>query len=77
MTYKARDGKNIHGSITIPNSPPPYPLVVMPHGGPFVPEKVFYDEWGQLLANNGYLVLQPSYRGTEGYGLDFYQTAFI
>ena len=77
ITYKARDGKTIHGSITIPNRPPPYPLVVMLHGGPFVPEKVFYDEWGQLLANNGYLVLQPSYRGTEGYGLDFYQTAFI
>lgn len=77
ISYESRDGKTIHASITVPNSEPPYPLVVMPHGGPFVPEKVSYDEWGQFLANRGYMVLQPSYRGTQGYGLDFYQTAFV
>ena len=77
ISYESRDGRKIPASITVPNSEPPYPLVVMPHGGPFVSERVFYDEWAQILANRGYMVLQPSYRGTRGYGLDFYQTAFI
>ena len=77
ITYKARDGVDLPAYITIPHGEPPFPLVVMPHGGPFVAEWVSYDEWGQLLANNGYLVLQPQYRGSQNYGLDFYQSAFI
>jgi dipeptidyl aminopeptidase/acylaminoacyl peptidase len=78
VNYKARDGKNIKGYITVPNSEPPYPLIVMPHGGPFVgDERVGYDFWGQMFANRGYMVLQPQYRGTRGLGLDFYTTAFI
>mgnify|MGYP002628186152 FL=1 len=77
INYKARDGKIIPGFITIPNSKPPYPLVVLPHGGPFVQEVVVFDEWSQMLANNGYLVFQPQYRGSLGYGLDFYQSAFM
>ncbi|VUD66719.1 Dipeptidyl aminopeptidase BIII [Thalassocella blandensis] len=76
ITYKARDGKTIPGFITVPNSKPPYPLVVMPHGGPFVQETIIYDEWAQFLANRGFLVLQPQYRGSKGYGLDFYMSAF-
>jgi dipeptidyl aminopeptidase/acylaminoacyl peptidase len=77
ITYKARDGKKIRAYVTIPNGEGPYPTIVMPHGGPFVQEYVSYDEWSQMLANNGYLVIQPSYRGSQGYGLEFYQSAFI
>lgn len=77
IEYKARDGKNIAGYLTRPNGPGPHPLVVMPHGGPFINEVVIYDDWAQMLANNGYMVLQPQYRGSRGYGLDFYKTAFI
>lgn len=76
ITYKARDGVSIPAFITVPHGEPPFPTVVMPHGGPFVSETVGYDEWGQVLANNGYLVLQPQYRGSTGYGLDFYTMAF-
>ena len=76
ISYKARDGKTIHGFITVPNSEPPYPLIVMPHGGPFVSEVVSWDEWSQMLANNGYIVLQPQYRGSTNFGLDFYMSAF-
>ncbi|MBT8070044.1 MAG: hypothetical protein KJO80_06390 [Gammaproteobacteria bacterium] len=53
ISYKARDGKTIHGFITIPKGEPPYPTIVMPHGGPFVAEVVSWDEWSQMLANNG------------------------
>ncbi|MGB5245185.1 MAG: prolyl oligopeptidase family serine peptidase, partial [Woeseia sp.] len=76
ITWEARDGLEIPGFITIPHGKPPFPTVVMPHGGPFVGEVVGYDEWGQLLANNGYLVLQPEYRGSLNYGIDFYTKAF-
>lgn len=77
ISYEARDGRTIHAYITVPHGEPPFPLVVMPHGGPFVSEVVMWDEWGQLLANNGYLVLQPQYRGSTNYGLEYYQSAFI
>ncbi len=77
ITYEARDGRRIPAYVTVPGSEPPFPLVVLPHGGPFVTEVVVYDEWSQMLANNGYLVLQPQYRGSTGYGLEFYQSAFI
>lgn len=77
VTYSARDGKKISGYVTRPNGKGPFPLVVMPHGGPFIPEVVGWDDWGQMLANNGYMVLQPQYRGSTNYGLDFYKSAFI
>jgi dipeptidyl aminopeptidase/acylaminoacyl peptidase len=48
----------------------------MPHGGPFVAEFVAYDEWAQMLANNGFMVLQPQYRGSHNYGLAHYFAAW-
>jgi len=77
ITYQSRDGKKIPGFLTKPKGKGPHPLVVMPHGGPFFGEVVVFDEWAQLLANNGYMVLQPQYRGSQNYGLDFYKSAFI
>ncbi len=68
IRYKARDGMMIPGYVTIPKGKGPFPLIVMPHGGPAVSEVVDYDEWGQLLANAGYMVLQPEYRMTVGFG---------
>ena len=78
INYEGRDGKKIKGYVTVPNSEPPYPLIVMPHGGPFVPdERPTFDFWAQMFANRGFMVLQPQYRGTQGLGLDFYTSAFI
>jgi len=77
IIYKARDGRKIPAYVTVPHGKPPFPTVVLPHGGPFVHEVVVYDEWAQVLANNGYLVIQPQYRGSLGYGLDHYQSAFL
>lgn len=76
-TYTARDGKSIPAFLTVPKGAGPHPLVVMPHGGPFVTETVVFDEWAQLLANNGYMVMQPQYRGSTNYGQEFYQAGFI
>tara|TARA_B100000900_G_scaffold262190_1_gene223445 strand:- start:746 stop:2734 length:1989 start_codon:yes stop_codon:yes gene_type:complete len=78
ITYAARDGRKISGYVTVPKGEGPFPLVVMPHGGPYVSETVDrFDEWSQMLANNGYMVLQPQYRGSQKYGLEFYKSAFI
>lgn len=77
VSYQSRDGKTIHGYLTRPNGPGPHPLVVVPHGGPFVSEVIEWRPWPQMLANNGYMVLQPQYRGSRNYGLDFYKAAFI
>ena len=77
IEYESRDGLMIPAYLTVPNGEGPFPLIVLPHGGPFVQETVVYDEWSQMLANNGYMVLQPQYRGSQGYGMDFYTTAFM
>ena len=77
IEYSARDGRKIPAYVTKPKGPGPHPLVVMPHGGPFVAETVVFDEWSQLLANNGYMVIQPQYRGSRGRGIDHYTSAFI
>ena len=77
ITYRARDGKVIPAWLTVPHGKAPFPLIVMPHGGPFVAETPGWDTWAQLLANNGYMVLQPQYRGSRNYGIDFYTSAFL
>ena len=77
IEYTSRDGHTIPGYVTVPNGKGPWPLIVLPHGGPFVSEVVVYDEWSQMLANNGYMVLQPQYRGSTNYGMKFYTDAFM
>lgn len=76
ISYRSRDGRTIPAYLTVPHGKPPFPLIVHPHGGPFVAEGVNYDERAQMLANNGYMVLQPQYRGSQNYGLEFYHAAF-
>ncbi|WP_423187942.1 alpha/beta hydrolase family protein [Alishewanella sp. d11] len=70
INYEARDGRTIYAYLTIPKGTGPHPTIVMPHGGPWVRDTVIFDEWAQLLAHHGYLVIQPNYRGSTGYGLD-------
>ena len=74
--WESTDGRRVYGYVTKPQGEPPFPLVVLPHGGPHVTERISYDPWAQMLANHGYLVLQPQYRGSHNYGLDFYKASF-
>jgi len=76
IRYPARDGKMIPGYVTMPKGEGPFPLVVMPHGGPHVQEVVSFDEWGQLLASAGYMVLQPGYRMTVGWGKEHFDGGY-
>lgn len=73
VRYQARDGLALHGYLTLPRgqSGKGLPLIVMPHGGPFERDHWEYDPIVQFLANRGYAVLQPQFRGSTGYGKDF------
>ncbi len=73
VKYKARDGEVIHAYLTLPvgEQKKNLPLVVLPHGGPFVRDLWGFDPWAQFFANRGYAVLQMNYRGSPGYGTEF------
>src|SRR4051794_14594052 len=73
IRYQARDGLNLRGYLTLPRGREAkgLPLIVMPHGGPFARDDWEYDPFVQFLANRGYAVLQPEFRGSTGFGKDF------
>lgn len=73
VRYRARDGLEISGYLTLPAGRAAHglPLIVMPHGGPFARDDWGYDPWVQYLADRGYAVLQPNYRGSTGFGRAF------
>jgi dipeptidyl aminopeptidase/acylaminoacyl peptidase len=73
VRYRARDGLEISGYLTLPAGRAAHglPLIVMPHGGPFARDSWGYDPWVQYLADRGYAVLQPNYRGSTGFGRGF------
>lgn len=73
VKYKARDGLVIPAYVTIPQGKGPFPTIVHPHGGPWARDVNIFDPWSQLLANNGYLVIQPQFRGSEGFGLELWK----
>jgi dipeptidyl aminopeptidase/acylaminoacyl peptidase len=71
--YKARDGLEIPAYLTLPpgRAPKNLPAVVYPHGGPDERDAIGFDYWAQFMANRGYAVLQPNFRGSSGYGAKF------
>lgn len=76
IEYPARDGMSIPGILTSPPQAtlannPNLPLIVLPHGGPSSYDKLDFDWMAQYFANRGYLVLQPNFRGSSGYGQAF------
>lgn len=70
ITYRARDGKDVDAVLTLPRlrEAKGLPLVVMPHGGPWARDYERFDSWAQAMAELGYAVVQPNYRGSDGFG---------
>jgi dipeptidyl aminopeptidase/acylaminoacyl peptidase len=78
ITWNGADGIEIEGVLTLPvgyESGNRYPLIILPHGGP---EGISLNGWTtralypvQVLAGNGYMVLEPNYRGSGGRGTEF------
>jgi dipeptidyl aminopeptidase/acylaminoacyl peptidase len=78
IEYKSRDGLTIHGYLTLPVGvkAKSLPVVVNPHGGPWARDVWGYDPEVQFLANRGYAVLQMNFRGSLGYGRNFWEISF-
>lgn len=70
IDYKAADGLELHGVLTLPpgREARNLPMVVMPHGGPWARDYPRFDYWAQAFASHGYAVFQPNFRGSDGYG---------
>lgn len=78
ITFNARDGREIHGYLTYPleSRPTGYPVVVLVHDGPNRRDVWGFNSEVQFLANRGYLVFQVNYRGSVGFGKEFYASGF-
>jgi dipeptidyl aminopeptidase/acylaminoacyl peptidase len=68
--YQARDGMTIPSLLTRPNGLDVVnlPAIIMPHGGPESYDRIGFNYMAQYFANQGYLVIQPQFRGSEGFG---------
>ena len=76
---KGKDGTEVAGNITYPPAYNPelrYPTILRPHGGPVSQTNASFDFTAQLFAATGYVVIQPNYRGSSGYGQAFSQAIF-
>ncbi|MEO9468013.1 alpha/beta fold hydrolase [Parasphingorhabdus sp.] len=75
VEYQARDGLMIKAYLTLPKGRihKKLPLIILPHGGPYdVRDTWDYNAEVQFLANRGYAVFRPNFRGSGGYGEEFY-----
>ncbi|RZL31323.1 MAG: S9 family peptidase [Rubrivivax sp.] len=78
QTIKARDGHELPVWITRPdNAKGPLPAVVLVHGGPWVRGSSWqWNDWPQYLASRGYVVIEPEFRGSTGYGEAHFRAGF-
>jgi pimeloyl-ACP methyl ester carboxylesterase len=76
INYKARDGLQIQAVLSAPPNYDPetagaMPAIILPHGGPADYDRFEFHWLAQYFANRGYMVLQPNFRGSEGFGQAF------
>jgi dipeptidyl aminopeptidase/acylaminoacyl peptidase len=73
VKYPSSDGMEIPAYLTLPKGVEAknLPAVIVPHGGPWYRDSWGYNAFAQFLANRGYAVLQPNFRGSTGYGKKF------
>jgi len=80
FAYKAEDGLTIPTLLTIPSAKVAeiknLPAVIMPHGGPESYDRIGFDFLAQALASRGYLVVQPQFRGSDGFGGEFVRAGY-
>lgn len=78
VTVPGPDGVKIPGYLTMPlgKDPKNLPTIVYPHGGPYVRDSWGYDPVVQMMASRGYAVLQLNFRGSTGYGSDWFEAGF-
>jgi dipeptidyl aminopeptidase/acylaminoacyl peptidase len=74
VTYQSRDGVSLWAYVTARPGDGPRPTIIYPHGGPEVRDEYGYDDFVQLMASRGYVVVQPNFRGSSGFGRAFAQS---
>ncbi len=77
VKYPSSDGLQIPAYLTLPKGVEAknLPALIVPHGGPWFRDSWGYNAFAQFLANRGYAVLQPNFRGSTGYGKKFIDAA--
>jgi dipeptidyl aminopeptidase/acylaminoacyl peptidase len=77
-SFRARDGLTVPGYLTLPpdKAAKNLPLVVFPHGGPQARTALSFEWYVQFLANRGYAVFEPNFRGSTGYGKAFMEKGY-
>ncbi|MEM8772707.1 MAG: prolyl oligopeptidase family serine peptidase [Pseudomonadota bacterium] len=77
IEYAARDGEKIPAVVTLPlgveDMAGRHPGIILPHGGPESYDSVRFDWMAQYFASRGYVVMQPNFRGSDGFGASFRQ----
>lgn len=77
VNYSARDGLNIPAYLTLPHQKrTSYPTIVFPHGGPWAHDQWGFNNYVQFLANRGYAVFQPQFRGSTGFGQEHLEQGY-
>jgi len=78
ISFAVRDGTTIPAYLSLPNDRDGknLPAVILPHGGPQARDSMEFDYLAQFMANRGYAVLQPNFRGSTGYGRAFRQAGY-
>jgi dipeptidyl aminopeptidase/acylaminoacyl peptidase len=74
VQWTSKDGTNLEGIVTFPadyTSGKKFRYLVLPHGGPEANDEAAFDIFSRLFAGLGFVVMQPQYRGSTGYGSDF------
>ncbi|MFO6447189.1 alpha/beta fold hydrolase [Erythrobacter sp. NE805] len=74
VTYKSFDGTLISALVTMPANlkrDGSNPAIVFPHGGPTGQSVDSFSPYAAALASRGYVVIQPNFRGSTGYGKAF------
>jgi dipeptidyl aminopeptidase/acylaminoacyl peptidase len=66
FSYKAADGLDLDGILTLPPGKEArnLPVITLPHGGPTSHDEPEFDWWAQAFASRGYAVFQPNFRGS-------------
>jgi len=78
QTIKARDGRELPVWVTRPDAAKgPLPAVVLVHGGPWMRGVSWqWNAWAQFLASRGYVVIEPEFRGSTGYGDEHFRAGW-
>lgn len=73
IRYPSSDGIEVQAYLVMPKGfgDKDLPVVVVPHGGPWARDYWGYNSYAQFLANRGYAVLMPNFRGSTGFGKEF------